>query len=80
MRLKPLVVFGLLAAGPDLGVSRDEEGLPILVPAILGIPVIPGGNNGDRGVWLVTSVESDVSDHRLSFIFSRSAGLEVLRT
>lgn len=78
MRPKPLAGFGL-AVGPELmRVSRGGD-LPML-PGNLGIPATFVGNIGERGVWLVTSVEFDVSDHRLAFILSTSAMFEIVET
>lgn len=78
MRLKPLADFGL-AVGPELVRVSRGGGLPML-PGNLGIPVTLGGNIGERGVWLATSVEFDVSDHRLSFSLSTSAIFEIVET
>lgn len=51
-----------------------------MLPGSLGIPVTLGGKIGERGVWLVTRVEFDDSDHRLSFVLSTSAMFEVVET
>lgn len=78
MRLNPLADFGLTVGPESVRVSRGG-GLPML-PGNFGIPVTLGGNIGERGVWLVTRVEFDDSDHRLSFILSTSAIFEVVET